>query len=77
MGASRGLWFQARSAVDGAVVTQLLLELGRLKGWLVSGVGLGCRKCSTLMPQGIAFEVYARLGICPGCIGRWRPCMAN
>ena len=52
----------ARSAADGAAVTQLLLELGRLKGWPVSGMGLDYRKCFDMMPQGIVFEVCARLG---------------
>ena len=47
----------AHSTADGAAVTQLLLELGRLKGWLVSGMGLDYRKRFDLMPQGIVFEV--------------------
>ena len=50
------------NAADGAAVTQLLLELGRLKGWTVSGMGLYYRKCFDLMPQGIVFEVCTRLG---------------
>ena len=46
----------------GAAVTQLLLELRRLKGWTVSGTGLDYRKCFDPMPQGIVFEVCTRLG---------------
>ena len=56
----------ARSAGDGAAVTQLPLELGRLKGWQVSGVGPDYRECFNLMPQGIVFEVCGQLAICPG-----------
>ena len=56
-----GFW-PARSATDGAAMTQLLLELGRLKGWTVSGMGLDYRKCFDLMPQVIVFEVCTRLG---------------
>ena len=46
-----------RSAVDGAAVTPLLLELGRLKGWPVLGMGLDYQRCFDLMPQGIVFNV--------------------
>ena len=47
------------------------LELGRLKGWTVSGMGLDYRKCFDLMPQGFVFEVCTRLG---GTLRSWRPC---
>ena len=60
----------AHSAADGAAVTQLKLELGWLKGCLVSCVGLDYRKCFDLMPQGIVFEVCTRLGIWP-CMANW------
>ena len=43
-------------------MTQLLVGLGRLKGWPVSGFVLGYRKCFDPMPQGIVLEVYTRLG---------------
>ena len=53
---------RARSAADGVAVSQLLLELGRLKGWPVPGMELDYRKFFDLMPQGIVFEVCTWLG---------------
>ena len=50
MGGPHGFWLLARSAADGVAVAQLLLELGRLKGWRLAGMGLVNKWCIDLMP---------------------------
>ena len=41
----------ARSALDGAAVTEVLLELCRLRGWAVAGMSIDCIKCFGLVPK--------------------------
>ena len=53
------------------------MELGWLKGLLVSSVGLAYNNCFDLMPQGILFEVCTRLGICPGVQRALEAMLAN
>ena len=42
----------------GQLSCSLLLELGRLKGWQLAGMGLDYQKCFHLMLQGILFAVW-------------------
>ena len=41
----------AKSALDGAAVTQVLLELCRLRGWAFVGMSIDYVKCFDLIPQ--------------------------
>ena len=46
----------ARGAVDAATVTQVLLELARLKGWRLEGLSLDYVKCFDLIPQAVVLR---------------------
>ena len=54
-----------RGSLDGAVVTQLLLELCRLRGWVVAGMSIDYKKFIYLIPQAIMLRVAAELGLAP------------
>ena len=58
----------ARRALDGAAVTQVLLELCRLRGWGVAGMIIDYIKCLDLIPQAVmlapALELGMDLGTC-------------
>ena len=56
----------ARSALDGATVTQVLLELCRLKGWAVAGMSIDYVKCFDLIPQAVVLALVLELGMDPG-----------
>ena len=56
----------ARSALDGAAVTQVLLELFRLRGWAVVGMSIDYVKCFDLIPQAVVLAVALELGMDPG-----------
>ena len=56
----------ARSALDGATVTQVLLELCRLKGWAVAGMSIDYVKCFDLIPQAVVLALALELGMDPG-----------
>ena len=56
----------ARSAVDGAAVTRILLELCRLRGWLVAGMSIDYIKCFDLMSQAVVLALALELGMDPG-----------
>ena len=53
----------ARSAVDGATVTQVLVELCRLKWWAVAGMSIGYVKCFDLIPQAVVLALALELGM--------------
>ena len=53
----------ARSALDGATVTQVLLELCRLKGWAVAGMSIDYVKCFDLIPQDVVLALALELGM--------------
>ena len=40
----------SRGLLDAAAVTQLLLELCRLRGWVVAGMSINYKKCFDLIP---------------------------
>ena len=46
-------------------VTQLLLELCRLRGWVVPGMSIDYKKCFDLIPQAIVLWVAVELGMAP------------
>ena len=54
--------------LDGAAVTQVLLQLCRLKGWTVSGMSIDYKKCFDLIPQAIVLRVAAELGLDAGVL---------
>ena len=56
----------ARSALDGAAVTQVHLELCRLRGWAVAGMSIGYVKCFDLIPQAVMLALALELGMDPG-----------
>ena len=56
----------ARSALDGAAVTHVLLELCRLRGWAVAGMGIDYVKCFDLIPQAVVLALAFELGMDPG-----------
>ena len=56
----------ARSALGGAAVAQVLLELCRLRGWAVAGIGIDCVKCFDLIPQAVVLALALELGMDPG-----------
>ena len=60
----------ARSALDGAAVTQVLLELCGLRGWAVAGRSMNYVKCFDLIPYAVVLAVAFELGMDPG------PCRA-
>ena len=51
--------------LDGAAVTQLLLGLCRLRGWVVAGMSIDYKKCFDLIPRAIVLRVAAELGMAP------------
>ena len=54
----------ARSALDGAAVTQVLLEPCRLRGWAVAGMSIDYVKCCDLIPQAVVLELGMNPGTC-------------
>ena len=56
----------ARSALDGVAVTQVLLELCRLRGWAVAGMSIDYVKCFDLIPQAVMLALALELGMDPG-----------
>ena len=56
----------ARSAMDGAAVTQVLLELCRLRRWAVAGMSIDYVKCFDLIPQAVVLALALELGMDPG-----------
>ena len=56
----------ARSALDGAAVTRVLLELCRLRGWAVAGMSIAYVKCFDNIPQAVALALALELGMDPG-----------
>ena len=47
----------ATSLVDGAAVTQVLLELCRLRGWAVAGMSIDDVKCFNLIPHAVVLAL--------------------
>ena len=58
----------ARVAVDAATVTQVLLELARLKGWRPEGLSLDYVKCFDLIPQAVVLRIARELGMDDGVL---------
>ena len=58
----------ARGAVDAATVTQVLLELARLKGWRLEGLSLDYVKCFDLIPQAVVLRIARELGMDDGVL---------
>ena len=56
----------ARSALDGAAVTQVLLELCRLRGLAVAGMSIDYVKCFDLIPKAVVPALALELGMPPG-----------
>ena len=56
----------AMSGLDGAAVTQVLLELCRLRGWAVEGMSIDYVKCFDLIPQAVVLALAVELGMDPG-----------
>ena len=56
----------ARSALDRAAVTQVLLELCRLRGWAAAGMSIDYVKCFDLIPQAVVLALALELGMDPG-----------
>ena len=54
-----------RGSLDGAAVTQLLLELCRLRGWTVARMSIDYKKCFDLIPWAVVLLVAAELGMAP------------
>ena len=55
-----------RSALDGAAVTQFLLEVCCLRGWAIAGVSIDYVKCFDLIPQAVVLALSLELGMDPG-----------
>ena len=56
----------AGSALDGAAVTQVLLELCRLRGWAITGMSIDYIKCFHLISQAVVLAPALELGMDPG-----------
>ena len=56
----------ATSVLDGAAVTQVLLELCRHRGWAVAGMSIDYVTCFDLIPQAVVSALALELGIDPG-----------
>ena len=56
----------ARSALDGAAVTQVLLELCRLRGWAVAGMSIDYVQCFDLIHKAVVLALALELGMDPG-----------
>ena len=56
----------ARSALDCATVTKVLLEVCCLKGWAVAGMSIDYVKCFDLIPQAVVLALALELGMDPG-----------
>ena len=56
----------ARSALDGAAVIQVLLELCRLRGWAVVRMSINYIKCFHLISQAVVLALALELGMDPG-----------
>ena len=56
----------ARSALDGAAVTQVLWELCHLRGWAVAGMSTDYIKCFALIPQAVVLALALQLRMDPG-----------
>ena len=56
----------ATSALDGAAVTQVLLERCRLRGWAVAGMSINYVKCFDLIPQAVVLALALELGMDTG-----------
>ena len=56
----------ATSALDGATVTKVLLELCRLRGWAVTRMSIDYLKYFHLMPQAVVLALALELRIDPG-----------
>ena len=59
---------RAWGAVDAATVTQVLLELARLKGWRLDGLSLDYVKCFDLIPQAAMLRIARELGMDDGVL---------
>ena len=66
----------ARSALDRAVVTRVLLELCRLRGWAVAGMSIDYIKCFDLIPQAVMLAPALELGMDPGTC-QWGPTLCT
>ena len=47
-------------------MTQVLLELCRLRGWAVAGMSIDYVKCLDLIPQAVVLALALELGMDPG-----------
>ena len=56
----------ARSALDGAAVTRVLLELCRLRAWAVAGMSIDYVKYFDLIPHAVVLALALELGMDPG-----------
>ena len=54
-----------RGSLDGDAVTQLPLQLCRLRGWMVAGMSIDYKKWFDLIPQAVVLRVAAELGMAP------------
>ena len=59
----------ATSAPDWAAVTQVLLELCRLRGWAAAGMSIDYIKCFDLIPKAVVLGLELEPGMDPGT---WR-----
>ena len=64
-----------RGAVDAATVTQVLLELARLKGWRLEGLSLDYVKCFDLIPQAVVLRALSAWTT--GCCAPWQSCIGS
>ena len=56
----------ARSALDGAALTQVLLDLRPLRGYAVVGMSMNYIKCVDLIPEAVVLALALELGMDPG-----------
>ena len=55
----------AKSALDGAAVAHVFVELCRLRGWAVTGMSIEYVKCFNLIPQAVVLALALELGMGP------------
>ena len=63
--------------MDAATVTQVLLELARVKGWRLEGLSLDYVKCFDLIPQALVLRIARELGMDGWVLRPRRPCIGS
>ena len=67
----------ARSALNGAAMTQVLTEPCRLRGWDVAEMSIDYVKCFHLIPDAVLLALALELGMDPRTCRALEPCTSS